>query len=38
LGRLETALREERERRNQLEQEVEEVQKLNKEIATKIGL
>jgi len=35
---LETALREERERRNQLELEVEEVQKLNKEIATKIGL
>jgi hypothetical protein len=35
---LETALREERERRNQLEQEVEEVLKLNKEIATKIGL
>jgi hypothetical protein len=35
---LETALREERERRNQLEQEVKEVLKLNKEIATKIGL
>lgn len=38
LAKLEKALKEERDKRSKLEQEVQEAHKMNKEIALKMGL